>query len=152
MMMHISQVIQSIRLLWITIWKFSPNVSHKSSSYQDDIFVIRKYGYINLFMDNHWHPCYHWNTWFLWVTLGSASRSLSLQTFLLFLCGRLNPRGRSVRICNLDRTFPVGAVGRPPASSQPSFGYDCNIWSAVRAVGWMPDGDFLCDISSCDDF
>lgn len=37
-------------------------------------------------------------------------------------------------------------------SSQPSFGYDSNIMSAGRRVGWMTAGALLCDISSSDDF
>lgn len=36
-------------MLWNIIWKFSPNDSHEWSLNQENIFVIKKCGYINLF-------------------------------------------------------------------------------------------------------
>lgn len=66
--------------------------------------------------------------------------------------GRLHPA--FCQSWNLDRTFPVRAKLsglKLPTSSQSSFGYDTNIMSVGRTVGWNTGGALHCDISSCDD-
>lgn len=109
------------------------------------------------FMDNPRLPCYHWNTWFQWVILGPSSLSMALPAFLLLLRSQGGGGAcilHSVRVGIWIGLSPVRAKQnsqKPPTSSGPSFGYDRNIMSAGRIVGWMTGGALLCDISSCDD-
>lgn len=121
-----------------------------------NICVIKKRGYISVcFMDNPRFPCYHWSTWFQWVILDSSSTDISgTPSFPPAAVIPGDGGGLHPGFCqcwNLDRTCPVRAKRsgqKPPTFSQPSFGYDSNILSAGRTVGWMTGG---ADISSCDD-
>ncbi len=136
----------------------SAQMIHMNDHWIRKIFLLsRNVVTSTTFMDNPRLPCYHWNTWFRWLIPGSSSLSMPLPAFppaapIPGGRGRLHPA--FCQSWNLDRTFPVRAKQnsqKPPTSSGPSFGYDRNIMSAGRIVGWMTGGALLCDISSCDD-
>lgn len=141
-------------LLWNIIWKFSPNDSHKWLN-QENIFVIKKCGYINLFGGQslttvlsleHLIPMTH------------TGLLQSIHSTPSFPPAALIPGGRGACILDLVRVgIWIGlslleqsrAVrSHPPPLS--SFGYGSNIMTAGRTVGWMTGGVLLCDISPCD--
>lgn len=119
-------------LLWNTTWKFSSaSDSHEESLNRENIFVIKKCGYINPFHGQLPVPVLSLEHLTLVIHTGLLQ---SIHGFFQLSSCSCNPNGVGAPTScilsewNLDRPFPPGAKQnkvKPPTSSGPSFGYDC---------------------------
>lgn len=158
-MIDVFQLIQSVtELLCYIMRKFSPNDSHKWLLNQGNIFCYQEMWLRQPCVDNPRLACYHWNTWFRWLKLGSPSHlSMALPCFPLLL--RSQGGGGACILHSVRAGIWIGlslleqsrAVRSRPPAPGPHLVMTIYVMSAGRIVGWMTGGALLCDISSCDD-